>query len=62
MKSQENCTICKKNATLKIKGEEIYYCKDCADNFFSSNLLENIKKLKQSNIQAQKLKEILFKN
>ncbi len=61
MKSQENCTICKKIATSKIKGEEIYYCKDCADNFFSSDSLENIQKLKQSNLQAQKLKEFLEK-
>ena len=56
------CTICNKSAVFKIKGENIYYCKNHAEEFFSTNSLEEIQKLELSEKQAQILKNKLNYN
>jgi len=61
MISEENCTICNKTAVLKIRGESIFYCKDCGDKFFSVDSLENIAKIRKSEKEALALKKFILK-
>lgn len=56
------CFICSKKGIFKIKGEDIFYCKDCAKKFFSPNCLELIKNISKINYNAKILKNIVDKN
>lgn len=53
------CAICSEDGIFKIKGEKIYYCKLHAEEFFSKNCLESVKKLEQSQKEAQILKKYI---
>lgn len=56
------CIICSKPAIFKIKGEKIYYCKNHAEEFFSSDCLLNVKYIEKGAKDAEKLKEFLKSN
>ena len=53
------CSICKKEAKFKIKGENIFYCKEHAKEFFETDCLENFKKIELGQKQAEILKKYL---
>jgi len=53
------CIICNNIGNFKIKGENIYYCNKHAKEFFSSDSLENISKLKKGSQEANRLKSFL---
>ena len=54
------CSICEKIAIFKIKGENIYYCKEHAEEFFNIDSLEIItNKIQTNQKQAQILKKYL---
>jgi len=57
----QKCVICSKAGIFKIKGEDIYYCKEHAEDFFPLDALENISKLETGLKQAEKLKELVGK-
>jgi len=55
-----SCIICKKTPIFKIKGENIYYCKEHAEEFFNIDSLEIISnKIQTNQKQAQILKKYL---
>jgi hypothetical protein len=54
------CEICQKEAVYKIRGEEIFYCREHAIEFFGVDCLDEIKsRIKNTEIKANKLKEKL---
>jgi len=55
----QKCVICSKTGIFKIKGEEIYYCKEHAEDFFPLDALENISKLKTGIKQAESLRKLV---
>ncbi len=55
----ETCVICNKAAVFKIKNEKIYYCENHAKEFFETDALENISKIKKSAKEAKILKQYL---
>jgi len=56
------CSICKKTAIFKIKGENVYYCKEHAEAFFPIDALEVIsKKIKKVSYEANALKKFIDK-
>ncbi len=55
------CSICDEIAIFKIKGENIFYCKKHAEEFFNIDSLEIItNKLLQNKNEAIILKKFLF--
>ncbi len=58
----KKCIICGKTAIFKIKGEEIYYCKEHAKKFFNIDSLEIISnRIKTNQEKAEILKKYLEK-
>lgn len=60
MSSMKQCSICNNTAVFKVKNENIYYCKEHAEEFFDIDSLEIISdKIKLGANQANILKKFL---
>lgn len=56
-----HCSICSKTAIFKIKGENIYYCKEHAEEFFDIDSLEIISKKIESSVKEAEILEKFIK-